>query len=122
MYKNNKKKDLTKEQQKKLEKDQQAKQKEHVKAWSDFVVKIMEKLIKENKNLVVFLWGDKAKQLFEKCTGYKTITHIFPTSHPRKRLKHGEIDKFSEETPEHFRACDEFLGKKIWKNFPENNQ
>lgn len=29
---------------------------------------------------------------------------------------------FSEDAPKHFKACDEFLGTKIWKNFPENKQ
>ena len=127
LYKYEQKKNLSKNQQKELEKDQQIIQKKHIEAWNYFIICVMEKLIKENIDLVVFLWGDKAKQLFEKCTGYKTIKHIFLTSHPRRRLKQGEIDKFLEEAPVHFKACDEFLGKNkerkyTWLNFPDDNQ
>jgi len=84
------------------------------------------------QKLVVFLWGMPAQYtFFNSLIGaeefannnkgkaeYLTRRMVLMTSHPSEQsVGLG----FSEDTPSHFRACDEFLGKDIWKNFPRNN-
>lgn len=122
LYKGKQKKDLSKEQKKELEKDQQRLQEKHIEAWNSFITYVIKKLIKENKNLVVFLWGNKARKIFSECNGDKIFKHKFETCHPQKRSKGENSNTFLDDAPNHFKVCDEFLGEDIWKNFPENNQ
>ena len=106
---------------------------------------LIENRTKDNK-LVVFLWGVPAQQLFFECINliekYKNEfsknldldklkklqsgklvrgevvffedIKIFMTSHPCNRSKWRGI---SEDAPNHFKACDDFLKKKIWLDF-----
>lgn len=118
------KKDLSKNQQQELKKDQLELQEKHIECWNNFMVEVIKSLIKKNKNFVVFLWGNKAKDLFNSCNNSKCIIK-FETCHPQKRFKKGENDQFLMEAPNHFAACDEIFKKKglepIFKDFPENN-
>ncbi|MEE3349308.1 MAG: uracil-DNA glycosylase family protein [Candidatus Gastranaerophilaceae bacterium] len=94
------KKELNEDDLKKLEKAQQELQKTHMEMWEPFTINIMENLFNKNKNVVVFLWGDKAKRLFNKCN-YKENIKNYASCHPRKRYK-GENDKFKKEVSSHF--------------------
>ena len=120
----------------------------HFKYWKNFTKTIISKILTDNNNLVVFLWGVPAQQIFYNCTqdklslyltpeelikmqnnrlinkekeiGYINNVKIFMTSHPcHKSAWRG----FKQNAPKHFAACDEIFEKKrlkpIWKDFPE---
>ncbi len=121
---------------------------QHRNAWEIFVRNTIIKLLTcSSEKLVVFLWGKHAQNLFFRCVesfginncDYNSVNKIIlgcknktnkisrevlclTTGHPTPN--HDVVHKygFSEDAPCHFKACDEFLGEKIWKNFPENNQ
>ncbi|MCM1296844.1 MAG: hypothetical protein NC311_15000 [Muribaculaceae bacterium] len=112
LYEGRKKKDLTKEQQKKLENDQNRLLDKHLQAWEPFILVVLRKLFEANKNVQVFLWGDKALKLFEKCKNSKGIK-TYTTCNPQARQN---CDKdFIRDTIKHFKECDNFLGEDIWK-------
>lgn len=115
LFPNKKKKDLTYQERKK----QANEQNRHMNAWQNFIYKILEKLFK-NEELIVFLWGDKAKELFNKYKFHQNIKNenVYITCHPKKRFKKGEVDQFLREASEHFKEFDsKFSNKdKIWKN------
>lgn|GEM_PF-6276055 len=46
---------------------------------------------------------------------------IYLTNHP-SQISENNNGRFIEFSKSHFEACDKYLGKDIWKNFPENNQ
>ncbi len=109
---------------------------EHRTGWESFINKIIIKLICSEKKLVVFLWGKSAQCTFfnaiqelgkikpDKCNLMRKM--ILMTSHPSNTG--GAVNLgFSEDAPNHFAACDEFLfgknkSKYTWLNFPENNE
>lgn len=148
----------------------------HIAVWNPFIIKVINNLIKykidaKDDKLSVFLWGEKAQNVFfqslnelnkgEKggynqiishfeeykilnkrskkilqfkkknnvITGCKKVINIafYMTYHPSKRYNKG-MKIFLEQTPNHFKCCDEFLFGKdnkkqyIWLNFPENNK
>ncbi len=100
--------------------------KDHRDAWEPFINEVIKKLISsENSNkLVVFLWGKYAQCTFfnaicemgktrpEKCRMVRKM--ILMTSHPSNTG--GAVNLgFSKDAPNHFKACDEFLKKPVWK-------
>lgn len=116
------------------EEEQRACQREHIKVWEPFINEIIKKLIFENRNkLVVFLWGAHAQIAFfnaireiekiepDKC--YLMRKMILMTSHPSNNGQ-AHTKGFDKDSPKHFKACDEFLDKDIWKslNRYQNNK
>lgn len=97
--------------------------------WSPFISEVIKNLLTyNNSKLAVFLWGNKARDIFQKVifeinseSKVKRDLFVLSTSHPSPLgVKYG----FSDDAPNHFEACDKFLfenneSKYIWKNFPE---
>lgn len=128
---------------------------QHKNAWKPFFDTIINR-VAENDKLVVFLWGVPAQQAFynsiknnEKFekdfpeqfkdflelfkNGEKLVNQkkpidignikIFLTGHPSPL---GVYRGFRDNSPDHFKECDDFLyknekKKKPWLNFPQNN-
>ncbi len=63
--------------------------------------------------------GKVGKKLIQSYCYQINNLKIFLTSHPSKQ---GFWRGFKNVAPNHFDCCDKFLGKYIWKNFPENNK
>ncbi len=99
-------------------------QKIHLNAWKSFIAKIIENiLICNNKKLVVFLWGEKAKSSFHNAIyddkdnpkvdiidKIRKDLLVLSSSHPSNNgnaVKKG----FYYEVPNHFKACNDFLGE-----------
>ncbi len=90
----------------------------HIEAWRPFIKEVIKKLLTcSNDKLVIFLWGDKAKATFfnlikEKKT-YMSITRemlVLISNHPsNSSVNRG--GNFPILAPNHFRACNDFLGK-----------
>ena len=110
-------------------------------AWQPFFNQIIQNLLTTeneiNPNLVVFLWGEDAKTAFHNAIFYnqkeqkvditkkiKRNLLVLSTSHPSDNW-HSYKKGFYYEAPNHFKICDEFLGKNkktkkyTWRNFPE---
>lgn len=112
------------------------KNEEHFSIWQPLVKQVIHNLIeitRDRKNkLTVFLWGSNARKIFfsaigEKCRKSRQIMQdgtirIYITGHPTPSYNIVHRFGFSKDAPEHFKACDKFLEKNIWKNFPENKQ
>ena len=98
-------------------------QKFHNDSWKSFIKKIFSSLLtSNNKPLVVFLWGNLAKQTFLDSINEIEIKRkilVLTTSHP-SNLSVG--CGFRNDAPKHFKICNDFLLKnneKVidWKKF-----
>lgn len=108
---------------------------DRIEIWKPFIEKMIINLLKQQGKLVVFLWGDDAKILFHKTIfsnkdknniiDRTTIINknllVLSTSHPSENYN-AYKKGFCYEVPNHFAACDKFLDKPIFKDFPENNK
>lgn len=92
---------------------------EHQNKWEYFIKLIIKNLLTTGDNkLVVFLWGDDARKLFHNVIFNKETDiindisrnlFVLATSHPSKNYN-AYKKGFCYEAPNHFRACNEFLG------------
>lgn len=90
----------------------------HIEAWRPFIKEVVKNLLTcSNDKLVVFLWGDKAKATFfdlikEKKT-YMSIKRqmlVLISNHPsNSSVNRG--GNFPILAPNHFKACNDFLGE-----------
>lgn len=98
-----------KKQDKKLE---QKRQNENLRLWKPFINLVITKLIlRENKPLVMLLWGDKAQKAAEfNIKKYKINENIliFKSSHPSP-LSVNRGGDFPNLAPKQFIECNEFL-------------
>ncbi len=98
-----------KKQDKKLE---QKRQNENLRLWKPFINLVITKLIlRENKPLVMLLWGDKAQKTAEfNIKKYKINENIliFKSSHPSP-LSVNRGGDFPNLAPKQFIECNEFL-------------
>lgn len=101
----------------------------HKNIWKPLFNEIIKNLVNNNK-ICVFLWGQKAQKAYNNAIKNVNVNEnvkVYKTSHPSNN---GQAVKkgFSDDAPNHFKACDKFLGanpqtgKYIWKDFPENNK
>ena len=89
----------------------------HIEAWKPFIKEVIKSLLTcSNDKLVIFLWGDKAKATFfnlikEKKT-YMSIKRqmlVLISNHPsNSSVNRG--GNFPILAPNHFKACNDFLG------------
>ncbi len=93
---------------------------EHQNKWEYFIKLIIKNLLTTGDNkLVVFLWGDDARKLFHNVIFNKETDiindisrnlFVLATSHPSKNYN-AYKKGFCYEAPNHFKACNKFLGK-----------
>lgn len=94
---------------------------ERKKIWKPFIDAILKKLLTSNNNkLVVFLWGNEARDTFFAALKEikKEITRkilVCVSNHPSNSSENRK-GNFSILAPVHFEVCDNFLGLPIWKN------
>ena len=96
------------------EKDTKTTINKHIKAWKPFIEDVINNLLTCNSTkLVVFLWGDKAKSIFFNYTKGTKISRdilVLISNHPSNlSVNHG--GNFPILVPNHFKACNDFLGK-----------
>lgn len=114
----------TKEQQKKIKNAQSRHYTKHKNIWQPLFNAIIKTIITySNNKIFIFIWGQKAQKAYNNAVKGIIINtekiKKYETSHPSNL---GVRKGFSDDAPNHFKVCDEFLGEDIWKNFPENNQ
>lgn len=126
------------------EKDNKIKHQDY---WDSFIKNIITNILTYNsENLAIFLWGKDSKKLFLECINsfginindYNLANEIIAdnkrktnkitrkvlcltTGHPTQRYDVVHKYGFSNEAPNHFKACDKFLNKDIWKDYPEES-
>ena len=95
-------------------------------AWEPFITTIIQNLLASENKLVVFLWGNKAENLFNECIKNIEIKRnilVLKSNHPSP-LSVNNGGNFPKLAPVHFAACDNFLDEdkkekdklNTWKN------
>ena len=83
----------------------------HQALWKPFIKSVISNLVKTTSTLVVFLWGEDAKNTFIDCVSEKIIESkilILSTSHPSNTGNAKGLG-FLNDAPRHFELCNEFL-------------
>ena len=95
----------------------------HQALWKPFIKSVISNLVQTTSTLVVFLWGEDAKDTFLDCVNESVIDKkflILSTSHLSNMGNSVNLG-FSNDAPKHFELCNDFLkncGEKeiYWKD------
>ena len=93
--------------------------KERYYAWNIIIENVIQRVVRMRKDkMVAFLWGVQAQSAFLKAVSkfIKVLTNteilLLAASHPSPE---SVCLSFEDIAPTHFKLCDEFLGKDIWR-------